>query len=205
MSVLTKAGQIKKLQDFIPIQVTIAGITDVLDIIAVKNEITNIEKAKIRGLHLNKESGFKWHVSGVAINHELRQHDYKNIDHWQSIAAIPKIIENALYAGYLPNQDRSKNPFVDRFEYYLSEIEINEKSYTVKSDIAVGDDGGRRYYDHKLENKKIEQLLISPQAISNAGVTSDALSTINDTRLQQILQALFDENSKKILFSKGDL
>jgi hypothetical protein len=200
MSALTKAGQIKKLRDFTPIQVTIAGITDISDIIAVKNEIANIEKAQIRGFHLNKESGFNWQVSGTAINHELKQHDYKNIEHWQSIAAIPKIIAGALYAGYLPNQDRRRNPFVDRFEYYLSEIEINGKSYTIKSDIVVGKDGSHRYYDHKLENKKIEQLLISPQAIPTAGVTSDALSVINDTRLHQILQALFDENSKKILF-----
>jgi hypothetical protein len=196
----TKQSQIAKLRSFVPIVVDFPGVTDTGDIGAVRAMIRSIEKSQIRGTYVNRESGVPWSVGGNAIKRELVHHSYERIEHWQSFVAIPDIIAYGIYAGYLPNSDRSKNPLVDRFEYYLSEVLIQGKTYTVKTDVVVDEQGNRRYYDHNLEDTKIEQLLISPQAISSARVTNIALPSINDKRLRHICQALFEENSQKILF-----
>jgi hypothetical protein len=149
---LTKAVQLEKLRTFTPIFLQVAGVTDINDIFVVKAKVLSMPG--IKGNHTNEESGTLWEVTGKTIKKELRQHDFKNIEHWQSVAAIPQIIKTAVYAGYLENQDKQKHPEISRFEYYLSEIVIAEHYYTVKSDIAVENTGKRRYFDHKLEDKK---------------------------------------------------
>ncbi|MEE6076315.1 hypothetical protein [Avibacterium paragallinarum] len=48
---------------------------------------------------------------------ENGEHDYKDPDHLQSIAAIPQIIENAIYVDTLPNEDKEKHPNIQRYDY----------------------------------------------------------------------------------------
>lgn len=43
---------------------------------------------------------------------EILQHDYKDVEHLQSIAAVPQIIENSVFIEELANEDLEKYPGV---------------------------------------------------------------------------------------------
>ena len=141
---------------------------------------------KLRGTYANKDTGRDISL-GLSAVKEVLNHDYRNPKHLQSIAAIPQIIEEAIYIGTVKNEDTNKNPKIESYDYYLAGLNIGGEKYTVKAVVANAVTG-ERYYDHKLTAIEKGELL------STAGITNPSfddtspLSSIDDKRLLQILQ-----------------
>lgn len=141
---------------------------------------------KLRGTYANKDTGRDISL-GLSAVKEVLNHDYRNPKHLQSIAAIPQIIEGAIYIGTVKNEDTNKNPKIESYDYYLAGLNIGGEKYTVKAVVANAVTG-ERYYDHKLTAIEKGELL------STAGITNPSfddtspLSSIDDKRLLQILQ-----------------
>lgn len=146
--------------------------------------------------YLNRDTGneIALNVTGVK---EALQHDYKNKEHLQSIAAIPQMIENAIYVGTLPNED-GKRPDIRAFDYYLVGLNIGGEKHTAR--LVVGQSHyGEKYYDHKLSNiEKGDLTRIIRTDNKSGGSVKSPLTELKDKRLAQILQA----DNDKIRFSK---
>ena len=76
----------------------------------------------LRSEYTNKDTGET--ISLTAGNsrggiREILQHDYKDVEHLQSIAAIPHIIENSIFIDEQPNEDLERYPGVKSFSYLL--------------------------------------------------------------------------------------
>lgn len=177
----------------------------------------------LRAEYVNNDTGRQIRLVGGKHGgiKEVLEHDYKDIPHLLSIAAIPQIIQKGIYIETLKNEDTSKNPGISEFEYYVCGLKIKGEDYTVKAVVAI-DVNGDKYYDHKLTGIEKGKLLDKLAFISNparsglssggghgendasspaAGVmerTSSPLSDIKDKRLISILQTdckiLLDEN-----------
>lgn len=147
----------------------------------------------LRGSYVNKDTGREITLGASGVK-EVLQHDYKDAEHLQSIAAIPQIIENAVYIDTLPNED-SKVPHIKEFEYYLAGLNIGGTDYTVRAAVGVSDFGDR-YYDHKLTQIEKGKLLEARHSDNKSGVPQqqNALGNFDDKRLLQILQ---DKNAGK--------
>ena len=131
---------------------------------------------------------------------EILQHDYKDVPHLQSIAAIPQIIENAVFIDELPNDDIVKYAGVKSFRYYVCGLKIGGENYTVKAVVAVQSNGSR-YYDHKLSEIEKGELLSIIPTIQKAGIENNLPSSVGkDKRLFSILQT----NSSKIVDENGE-
>jgi hypothetical protein len=111
----------------------------------------------------NKSGGIK----------EILEHNYRDKEHLQSIAAITKIIENGIYIDTIYNEDTTKHPNVTSYDYYVCGLKINEIDYTVKAVIA-NTENGDRYYDHKLTNIEKGKLI---DIINKVSKSSEAIST----------------------------
>ncbi|MFU2076875.1 hypothetical protein [Avibacterium endocarditidis] len=119
---------------------------------------------------------------------ENGEHDYKDPDHLQSIAAIPQIIENAIYVDTLPNEDKEKHPNIQRYDYYVAGLNIGGDNYTVKAVVSTAKDGSR-YYDHKLsEIEKGELLSRTSRITTPVDKSNSPFNEFDDKRLLQILQ-----------------
>lgn len=147
----------------------------------------------LRGSYVNKDTGREITLGASGVK-EVLQHDYKDAEHLQSIAAIPQIIENAVYIDTLPNED-GKVPHIKEFEYYLAGLNIGGTDYTVRAAVGVSDFGDR-YYDHKLTQIEKGKLLEARHSDNKSGVPQqqNALGNFDDKRLLQILQ---DKNAGK--------
>lgn len=134
---------------------------------------------------------------------EILQHDYKDVEHLQSIAAVPQIIENSVFIEELANEDLEKYPGVKSFSYYVCGLKIAGVDYTVKAVIA-NQNNGERYYDHKLTNIEKGKLLSIAPTIQKAGIDGNSpLSDVKDKRLLSILQTNEKENARKIKQATG--
>ena len=76
----------------------------------------------LRSEYTNKDTGET--ISLTAGNsrggiREILQNDYKDVEHLQSIAAIPHIIENSIFIDEQPNEDLERYPGVKSFSYLL--------------------------------------------------------------------------------------
>ena len=161
---------------------------------------------KLRGEYTNKDTNET--ISLTAGNsrggiREILQHDYKDVEHLQSIAAIPQIIENSIFIDELPNEDNKKYPGVKSFSYYVCGLKINGVDYTVKAVIA-NQSNGERYYDHKLTNIEKGELLSIVPTIQKAGIDSKTpYSSVKDKRLVSILQTDEEENEDELMYRGG--
>jgi hypothetical protein len=120
----------------------------------------------IAGKYKNKSDGFEFVLttsSKLGSLKEILEHDYKDVWHLQSIAAIPEIAENAIFITSELNEDPGKHPEIQEFRYYLSKIKIDDTEYVVKSIISIANDG-KRYYDHKLTEIKKKLRILPPLA-----------------------------------------
>jgi hypothetical protein len=164
----------------------------------LRNEYRNQDTGEIISLTAgNKRGGIR----------EILQHDYKNEEHLQSIAAIPQIIEKSIFIEERPNEDRENYPNVESFRYYVCGLKIGNMDYTVKSVVAVQNNGDR-YYDHKLTNIEKGKLLSIIPTIQKAGIEGNLpLSAYKDKRLISILQAnpskIVDENGEPMVVYHG--
>ena len=102
----------------------------------------------LRGQYVNADTGQTISIGKSGVK-EVLNHDYKNVEQLQSIAAIPQIIENAIFIDSAENEDTSKNEEISRYHYYVCGLKIGGIDYTVRAVIAE-QPNGERYYDHKL-------------------------------------------------------
>ena len=146
-----KAARIEKLRKSAPVEITGNEITPSDDLKQYKKNALEYGK-KLRGEYTNNDTGITVIFSSGNKNgglKEVLQHDVSSTAHIQSIAAIPQIIENAIYIDSVENEDKEKNPNVSRYHYYVCGLQIGGTDYTVKAVIAEQNNGDR-YYDHKL-------------------------------------------------------
>lgn len=221
-----KKARIDKLRDSKTVEITGEEIEPSDDLKQYKKNALEYGK-KLQGNYVNKDTGITIQLQRGRRNggiNEVLQHDYKDVEHLQSVAAIPQIIENSIYIDSRENTDKEKNPNVAEYQYYVCGLKIGNTDYTVRSTIAV-DNKGNRYYDHKLTSIEKGKLLdqINDQAAKNVGFgttpgtkpttdngftqTGDApipsYTKSKDTRLVSLLQTNDQENARKIKLATG--
>lgn len=197
-----KASRIEKLRESEPVEITGEEITPSDDLKQYKKNALEYGKS-LRGEYTNKYTGEKISLTGGNSRggiREILQHDYKDIEHLQSIAAIPKIIENSVFIDELPNEDADKYKGVKSFSYYVCGLKIGNENYTVKAVIA-NQSNGERYYDHRLSRIEKGELLSILPTIQKAGIEGNTpLSDLKDKRLLSLLQV----NSSKVVDENGE-
>lgn len=216
----SKADRIQKLRESKPVVITGREITPSDDLKQYKKNALEYGKT-LRGTYRNEDTGEEIDLTGGNKRggiREILQHDYKDIEHLQSIAAIPQIIKKSVFIDELPNEDRQHYPDVKSFRYYVCGLKIGEKDYTVKAVVAE-QNNGNRYYDHRLTDIEKGKLLSILPTIQKAGTegnlpndsgfdttSSTKLTTANlsvgkDKRLLSILQTNNTENVDKEKYS----
>ena len=201
----TKKERIEKLRKSEPIEITGKEIEPSDDLKQYKKNALEYGKS-LRGEYINKDTGAIISVTGGNSRggiREILQHDYKDVEHLQSIAAVPQIIENSVFIEELAKEDLEKYPGVKSFSYYVCGLKIAGVDYTVKAVIA-NQNNGERYYDHKLTNIEKGKLLSIAPTIQKAGIDGNSpLSDVKDKRLLSILQTNEKENARKIKQATG--
>lgn len=160
---------------------------------------TNADTGDIIGIYRGRQNG--------GIN-EVLQHNYKDVPHIQSIAAIPQIIEKSIYIESQPNNDPDTNPDVAEYQCYVCGLNIAGEEYTVLAKVAV-DKNGNRYYDHNLtavaKGKLIDIANNEQSAVTSGfGTTPDTESTTNSQRKYRELISILQTNSSKIVDANGE-
>ena len=197
-----KAARIEKLRASKPVEITGKEVTPSDDLKQYKKNALEYGK-NLRSEYTNKDTGET--ISLTAGNsrggiREILQHDYKDVEHLQSIAAIPHIIENSIFIDEQPNEDLERYPGVKSFSYYVCGLKIGGVDYTVKAVIA-NQNNGERYYDHKLTNIEKGELLSIVPTIQKAGIDSKTpYPAVKDKRLLSLLQT----NSSKVVDENGE-
>ena len=79
---------------------------------------------------------------------KVTSHSAENIAHLKSIAAIPEMLNNAIFIEQVP-ADKAKAKY-DAYRYYMCGLRIGNEDYTVR--ITIGVKSGKYYYDHSLTN-----------------------------------------------------
>lgn len=176
-----------------------------------QNKKNALEYGKtLQGEYTNKDTGNTIQLQRGRKNggiNEVLQHNYKDAEHLQSIAAIPQIIVNSIFVEEVPNKDTSKNPDVVAYQHYVCGLKIGNTDYTVHSLVAV-DKKGDRYYDHNLIHiEKIKLLdIVQRQAVNEIGfgTTPDTESTTNFDYKYNALLSILQTNSSKIVDENGE-
>lgn len=197
-----KAARIEKLRRSKAVKITGEEIEPNSDLKQYKKNALEYGK-NLRGEYTNKDTGETITLTGGNSRggiREILQHDYKDIEHLQSIAAIPQIIEKAIFIDEVPNEDAERYPGVKSFRYYVCGLKIGNTYYTVKAVVAVQNNGDR-YYDHKLSSIEKGKLLSIIPTIQKAGIESNLPPSVGkDKRLLSILQT----NSSKVVDENGE-
>ena len=197
-----KSARIEKLRKSEPVEITGEEIAPSDELKQYKRNALEYGKT-LRGEYTNEDTKETIALTGGNSRggiREILQHDYKDIEHLQSIAAIPQIIEKSTYIDEAPNEDVEKYPGIKSFRYYVCGLKIGNNDYTVKAVIAVQNNGDR-YYDHKLSSIEKGKLLSIIPTIQEAGIEDNLpLSIGKDRRLLSILQT----NSSKVVDENGE-
>ena len=197
-----KAARIEKLRRSETVKITGKEIEPNSDLKQYKKNALEYGK-NLRGEYTNKDTGETIALTGGNSRggmREILQHDYKDIEHLQSIAAIPQIIEKAIFVDEAPNEDAERYPGVKSFRYYVCGLKIGSTNYTVKAVVAVQNNGDR-YYDHKLSSIEKGKLLSIIPTIQKAGIENNLPPSVGkDKRLLSILQT----NSSKVVDENGE-
>ncbi len=197
-----KAARIEKLRESVPVEITGEEITPSDDLKEYKKNALEYGKS-LRGSYTNEDTGEVIDLTGGNKRggiREILQHDYKDSEHLQSIAAIPQIIEKSVFIDELPNEDKQHYPDVKSFRYYVCGLKIGGTDYTVKAVVAE-QNNGTRYYDHRLTDIEKGKLLSIVPTIQKAGIDGTLPnSAYKDKRLFSILQT----NSSKVVDENGE-
>ena len=132
---------------------------------------------------------------------EVLQHNYKDVPHLQSIAAIPQIIEKSILIASEDNRDKLKNPNVVEMQHYVCGLKIGTEDYTVHALVAVDKDGNR-YYDHNLvqiEKGKLLDHISGKAVITGFGTTPGTEPTTNSERKVNSLISILQINPEEVL------
>ena len=168
----TKAARIEKLRNSTPIEITGKEIKESSNVKEYAKNALRYGLDNLRGEYTSKDTGKKISVSRGSLE-EVLHHNITEVAHIQSVAAIPKIIEDSIYIDTLPNLDKAKNPKVKSYDYHVAGLVIGGVDYTVKAVIANGNDG-TRYYDHLLTQVEKGKLL---EDVNQQGVISSSASS----------------------------
>ncbi|MDH2927890.1 LPD38 domain-containing protein [Lonepinella koalarum] len=166
-----KTETLEKLRESESIHISGKEIEASSDMKQYKRNALNYGKS-LRGVYTNKDTGGKVNLTRSSIL-EVLHHDFKNPEHLQSIAAIPQIIENAVYLDTLPNEDKAKNPEIREYDYYVAGLNIGKKDYTVRAVIAT-DSNGEKYYDHKLTPIEKGELIAIASRITSSRIDNNS-------------------------------
>ena len=188
------ASIIDKIRYSSPVEITGNDISPSEDLREYKKNALEYGKS-LRGEYINKDSGKTIFLGKNAIK-EVLHHDYKNVEQLQSIAAIPKIIENAIFVTSQENTDSKVN--AESFDYYVCGLRIGDVDYTVRA-VFVKPKDGDRYYDHKLtrieKGKLIDSLFGTTPGFNQ---TTSLVSGSEDKKLISILQdKVFEKDAKE--------
>lgn len=145
---------------------------------------------KLRGKkYVNADTGDEIEI-GQSGTKKIASHDRHNRDYLRSFAAIPQMIENAVYLGEEPNE--KGNGKYDKYRYYACGLKIGDRDYTAR--LTIGELKGKWYYDQALTEMEkgdlIERLLKLSKPVWP--LTGSPYGFI-DNRLISLLQ----ENSSK--------
>lgn len=181
---------IEKLRNSVSASITGDEITPDDDLKVYKKNALEYGKS-LRGAYVNRDTGESIFIGKNGIK-EVLNHNYKDVEQLQSIAAIPQIIENSIYIDSLPNTDSKIN--AERFDYYVCGLNIGGVEYTVRAVFVMPKDG-TRYYDHKLTKIEKGKLLDSLFGITTPGFnqTTSLNSEYKDIKLISILQGVYDK------------
>ena len=121
---------------------------------------------------------------------KITTHDRYNKDYLRTFAAIPQMIENAVYLGEEPNE--KGNSKYDKYRYYACGLKIGGRDYTAR--LTIGERNGKWYYDQALTEMEkgdlIEQVPTQASVLSARGSPNGFI----DNRLISLLQ---ENNSEK--------
>lgn len=141
---------------------------------------------------------------------EVLNHDYKNPEQLQSIAAVPRIIEESIYVTLKANTDDKVD--AEKFDYYVCGLKIGGVDYTVRA-VFVTPRDGTRYYDHKLtrieKGKLIDSLFGTTPgfnqttSLDNSGKDKKLLAILQE-KVRETTEDLGENQSDDILFRDGD-
>lgn len=152
---------------------------------------------KLRGRkYINADTGDKIEISQVGAR-KISSHDRYNKDYLRTFAAIPQMIENAVYLGEEPNE--KGNGKYDKYRYYACGLKIGGRDYTAR--LTIGELKGKWYYDQALTEMEkgdlIERLLkLSKPVWPLTGSPNGFI----DNRLISLLQENNSENFSRLRF-----
>ncbi len=179
LSITEKPARIEKLRNSENATIKGTEIPFSEDIEQFRKNALRYGKDHIRGSYRNNDTGAlilvsnSKHLGGLR---EILEHDYKDVAHLQSVAAIPQIIEKSIFIDSIGNEDKENHPQIEYYDYYVCGLKIGDEDYTVKAVIANTTDGVR-YYDHKLtqieKGKLLDELALS-KASASSGLSSVA-------------------------------
>lgn len=204
-----KTARIEKLRKSEPISITGDEIIVSDDIKQSKKNALEYGK-KLQGYYINSNTGQTIQLQRGRSNggiQEVLQHNYKDKEHLQSVAAIPQIIEQSIFVASHQNNDTDKNPDIAQYDHYVCGLQIGGVDYTVHALVAV-DKQGNRYYDHNLiqiEKGKLLDEIQRATDIGDFGTTPDTKSTITNSgyKINQ-LKSILQTNSSKVVDENGE-
>ena len=153
-------------------------------------------KEHLRGAYTNKDTGEKIEVSNVGIN-EVVSHGTTDEAHMRSLAAIPQMLENAIFIDEAANS--KGNGKYDRYRYYAVGLRINGEDYTAK--LVVGVKNGARYYDHRLTQIEKGALIDSLNRLSDSVAENQAPNT---SGIGNALSSLLQAQSSLVVDGNGE-
>jgi hypothetical protein len=146
-----KEARLERLRNSKPVEITGQEVPYSEDLKEYRRNALEYGRI-LRGKYINRDTDEIVVLTSSKNNgglKEILQHDYQDTEHIQSIAAIPEIIENAIFITQLGNEDTIKHPNIAFYRYYACGLKISGMDYTVKMVVGVMDDGSK-YYDHRL-------------------------------------------------------
>lgn len=151
---------------------------------------------KLRGRkYVNADTGDEIEVGRVGTK-KITSHGSRNKDYLRSFAAIPQMIENAVYLGEDPNE--KGNGKYDKYRYYACGLKIGGRDYTAR--LTIGERNGKWYYDQALTEMEkgdlIEQVSTQISMLSARGSPNGFI----DNRLISLLQENNSENSSRLRY-----
>ena len=191
-------ARIEKLRASKPIVITGKEVEPSDDLKQYRKNANKYGLNTLRGHYINADTGKTISVGKNSIK-EVTSHGMLPLQ-FQSVAAVPQILERGIYIDSIANEDIEKHGDAVFYDYYLCGLRINNIDYTVKAVIANGVNG-RRYYDHRLTEIEKGKLISLTAAMQNHGSESNnPLSGFKDKRLLLILQT----NSSKVVDENGE-
>ena len=153
----------------------------------------------------NMRKGYRINDTGETVfihrkgAQKVTSHSVGNEAHLKSIAAIPEMLEKAIFIEEVsadPNKSKAKYDF---YRYYICGLRIGAEDYTVR--LTIGVKQGKHYYDHSLtEIEKGNLIEIANGFIPQGGRTIPANAIGKDTKLIPLLQI----NSSKVVDTNGE-